>query len=111
MHALHCIPIANMARPIPIGKFSFNLYLFGKPLLVQVKDQSSKKGIYRNILVDCLKIDKTMEAYESHTRFIEKVFLKFRRCFQNMTKEQMKKQKRFKGERGKKTSVATRAQI
>ena len=89
MNALHCIPIANMPRPI--GNFSFNLYLFGKPLLVQVKDQSNKKGIYRNILVDCLKIDKTMEAYESHTRFIEKVFLKFRRCFQNMTKEQMKK--------------------
>ena len=62
-----------------------------KEALVRVKDKSNKKGLYRIILIDCLKMDRTIQAYESHTRFIEKVFRKFRRCFTNMTMEQMKK--------------------
>ena len=62
-----------------------------KEALVKVKDKSNKKGLYRILLLDCLKMDRTIQAYESHTRFIEKVFQKFRRCFTNMTMEQMKK--------------------
>ena len=46
---------------------------------------SKDEGVYKTILVDFLRVDKSIEKYESHTRFIRKVYDKFQNSFEKLT--------------------------
>ena len=55
----------------------------------EIFDQKHLGGKYKTILFDCLKVNETIKKYESHKRYIEKSFLRFRHCFEHLEEDQI----------------------
>ena len=53
--------------------------------LYEILTSKDNEGIYKTILVDFLKVNRSIEKYESHTKFIRKVFNKFQNSFEKLT--------------------------
>jgi len=50
---------------------------------------SNSEGVYRKILVDMFKVDKTMEVTETHQKYIRKAFQRSHHFFPNVTEIQI----------------------
>ena len=48
---------------------------------------SESEGVYKTILFDGLGVNKTIEKYYSHKKFIMKVYQKYRNSFPNISQE------------------------
>ena len=56
----------------------------------EIFGQKHLEGKYKTILFDCLKVNETVQKYESHKRYIEKSFSRFIHCFEHLEEEQIK---------------------
>ena len=56
----------------------------------QIFDPTSE-GVFKIILVDNFKMQDTIQAYESHKKFIMKVYQRFRTFFQSLSLDQVEK--------------------
>ena len=50
--------------------------------LEQVK---KNEGLYKTVLVDIFKIDQTLSCNDSHRKFVKRVFLRAKDCFDELT--------------------------
>ena len=50
--------------------------------LEQVK---KNEGLYKTVLVDIFKIDQTLSFNDSHRKFVKRVFLRVKYCFDELT--------------------------
>ena len=48
--------------------------------LKEIFGQKHLEGKYKTILFDCLKMNETVQKYESHQQYIEKTFSRFKHC-------------------------------
>ena len=53
----------------------------------QVDEKSD--GVFRKLLMDHFKMKKTIAIYETHVKFIKKVFLRFQKSFEALTLDQI----------------------